>query len=81
MKLQRLGHPACSPDLSPCDFWSFGRAKTAIQNKSFQDPDELIEARTNVFDGITFEALQSVFHNWIRRLRSVIEKRGEYFHE
>jgi hypothetical protein len=81
MKLQRLDHPAYSPDLSPCDFWFFRRAKTAIQNKSFQGPDELIEALTKLFDSITFEELQRVFHNWIRRLRWVIKKRGEYFHE
>jgi histone-lysine N-methyltransferase SETMAR len=81
MNLQRLDHPAYSPDLNPCDFWFFGRAKTAIQNQSFQDPDELIEALTNLFDSITFEELQIVFHNWIRRLRWVIENKGEYFHE
>jgi hypothetical protein len=81
MKLERLDQPAYSPDLSPCDFWFFGRAKTAIQDQSFEDPEELIEALTNLFDGITFEELQSVFHNWIRRLRRVIENRGEYFRE
>jgi histone-lysine N-methyltransferase SETMAR len=81
MKLQRLDHPAYSPDLSPCDFWFFGRAKTAMQNHSVQNPDKLIEALTNLFDSITCEELQSVFHNWIRRLRSVIENRSEYFHE
>jgi hypothetical protein len=80
-KLQRLDHPAYSPHLSPFDFRFFGRAKTAIQTKSFKDPDELIEALTNLFDSITFEELQSVFHNWIRRMRWVIQKRGEYFHE
>jgi hypothetical protein len=81
MKLQKLDHRAYSPDLSRCDFWFFGRSKTAIQNQCFQDSDELIEALTYLFGSVTFEEPQSVFHNWIWRLRWVIENRGEYFDE
>jgi hypothetical protein len=59
----------------------FRTSQDCHTDKSFQDPDELIEALTNLFDSMTFEETQSVFHNWTRRLRWVIEKREEYFHE
>jgi histone-lysine N-methyltransferase SETMAR len=81
LKLTRLTHPPYSPDLSPCDFWFFGRAKTAFRDQSFADADELLEALTNLFDSITFEELQSVFKNWIKRLEWVIAHGGEYFPE
>jgi hypothetical protein len=63
MKPTRLPRPPYSPDLSLCDFWFFGRAKTALQNQSFVDAAELLEALTNLFDSVTFEELQSVFQH------------------
>jgi hypothetical protein len=39
-----------------------------LQNQSFVDADELLEALTDMFDSVTFEELQSVFQNWIKRL-------------
>jgi histone-lysine N-methyltransferase SETMAR len=63
MKIERLAHPPHSPDLSPCDFWFFERAKTALQNRRFTHADVVIEALTDLFDSITFEELQNVFQN------------------
>jgi hypothetical protein len=79
MKTERLAHPPYSPDLSPCDFWFFGRAKTALQNRRFTDADAVIEALTDLFDSVTFEELQKVFQNGIERLEWVIRHTGEYF--
>ena len=79
MKIERLVQPPYSPDLSPCDFWFFGRAKTALQNRRFANADEVIEALTNLWDSVTFEELHSVFLNWIERLEWVIRHSGEYF--
>jgi hypothetical protein len=79
MKIERLTHPAYSADLSLCDFWFFGLAKIALQNRRFTDADAVIEALTDLFDSVTFEELQNVFQNWIERLESVIRHNGEYF--
>jgi histone-lysine N-methyltransferase SETMAR len=79
MKIERLVHPPYSPDLSPCDFCFFERAKTTLQNSRFADADAVIEALTNLFDSVTFEGLQSVFRNWIERLEWVIRYGGGYF--
>jgi histone-lysine N-methyltransferase SETMAR len=46
MKIERLAHPPYSPELSPSDFWFFGRAKMALQNRRFADADAVIEALT-----------------------------------
>jgi histone-lysine N-methyltransferase SETMAR len=72
MKIERLAHPPYSPDLSPCHFSFFGPAKTALQNRTFW-------ALIDLFDSVTFEELQSVFQNWIERLKWVIRHTGEYF--
>jgi hypothetical protein len=43
-KLQRLPHPAYSPDLSPCYFWLFGMLKGNIKDHAFQIVEEILEA-------------------------------------
>jgi hypothetical protein len=48
MKVDGLVHPPCSPDLSPCDFWFFGPAKTALLDRRFADADAVVEALTNL---------------------------------
>jgi histone-lysine N-methyltransferase SETMAR len=65
MKIERLAHPPYSPDLSPCDFWFFGSAKTALQNRRFTGADAVIAALTDLLDRVPFEKLQ----NWIERLK------------
>jgi histone-lysine N-methyltransferase SETMAR len=79
LKLTRLPHPPYSPDISPCDFWFFGRAKGALQNRTFIDATALLEALTELWMTITLEELQSVFQNWIKRLDWVIQNGGKYF--
>jgi histone-lysine N-methyltransferase SETMAR len=81
LKLTRLPHPPYSPDLSPCDFWFFGRAKTAFQNQRFEDSNAILAALTDLWESITFEELQRVFSNWIRRLEWVIKNNGEDYTE
>jgi hypothetical protein len=78
-KLERLPHPAYSPDLSPCDFCSFGILKGNMKNGAFQTVEEILEALTLIWNGVTFEQLQSVFLNWIERLEWVISNGGDYY--
>jgi hypothetical protein len=39
----------------------------------------MVRALTDLFDSVTFDELQSLFQNWIERLKSVIRHNGEYF--
>jgi hypothetical protein len=78
MKSERLSHPPYSPDLSQRNFYFVGWTKTALQNRRSTDADAMVAALTDLFDNVTFDELQSVFQNWIERLKSVITHNGEY---
>jgi hypothetical protein len=77
MKIERLAPPLYSPDLSPRNFYFVGWTKTALQNRRFTDADAMVRALTDLCDNVTFDELQSVFQNWIERLKSVIRHNGE----
>jgi histone-lysine N-methyltransferase SETMAR len=79
--IARLPHPPYSPDLSPCDFWLFGMLKGILNGRGFHSYDEIEEAFTMAWNDLTFDEVQSAFHNWMNRLRWVIENGGEYITE
>jgi allantoicase len=68
-------------DLSPCDFWSFGSAKQAIQDEVFDNADQLMQRLHSIFDQVTFEDLQRVFLNWMERVSWVVEHDSAYLQE
>jgi hypothetical protein len=53
--------------------------QAALQNRRFADVDTVVEALTDLLGSVTSEELQSVFQNWIERLKSVIRHNGEHF--
>jgi hypothetical protein len=77
----RLPRRPYSSDLSPCDFWVFGMLKGILKDREFHSYDEIEEAITMAWNDVTFNEVQSVFHNWMNRLRWVIENGGEYITE
>jgi hypothetical protein len=79
--IARLSHPPYSPDLSPYNFWLFGMLKGILKDREFHSHDEIEEAITIAWNDLTFGEVQSAFHNWINRLRWVIENGGEYITE
>jgi histone-lysine N-methyltransferase SETMAR len=79
--IARLPHPPYSPDLSPCNFWLFWMLKGILKDEEFHSHDEIEEAITMAWNDLTFDEGQSVFHNWMNRLRRVIENGGQYITE
>jgi hypothetical protein len=79
--IARLPHPPDLRDLSPCDFWFFGMLKGILKNREFHSYDEIEEVITMAWNDLTFDEVQSVFHNWMNRLRWVIENGREYITE
>jgi hypothetical protein len=69
LKLDRIPHPPYSPDLSPCDFWLFGMLKQKIKDRVFQIVEEMMTAVHRVWDELTLDDLQTIFFNWIERLK------------
>jgi histone-lysine N-methyltransferase SETMAR len=79
LKLDCVPHPPYSPDLSLCDFWLFELLKQKIKDRMFQTVEEIKIAIHRVWDELTLDNLQSVFFNWIERLKWVSEHGGEYY--
>jgi hypothetical protein len=61
----RLPHPSYSRDLSPCDFWLFWMLKGILKDQEFHAHDEIEEAITMAWNDLTFDEVQSIFHNWM----------------
>jgi hypothetical protein len=71
-------HPPYSPDLAPSDFYLFGYVNICLAGPSFEDADQLFAAVKGVLEGIEKVTLQTVFLEWMDRLRKCIANNGEY---
>lgn len=78
---KRPPHPPYSPDVALSDFFLFGYTKNKLKGHTFNDRDELCNAIIEIIGGIPKQKLKEVFEHWIHRCESVINTRGEYFHE
>jgi hypothetical protein len=71
-------HLPYSPDLAPPDFSLFGYVKRCSTGLSFEDADQLLAAVEGAREGIEKVTLQTVFLEWMDRLRKCIATNGEY---
>jgi hypothetical protein len=55
--------------------------KGVLKNREFHSHDEIEEAITMVWNDLTFNEVQSIFHHWMNRFRWVIENGREYITE
>ena len=53
--IKLMGHPAYSPDFSPCDFCLFPKIKERIRGKNFQDINEVHAAVQKQMEGLQKE--------------------------
>jgi hypothetical protein len=59
----RLLRRSYSPDINLYDFWLFGVLKEILKNREFNSIDEIEEVTASVWNGVTFDDVQSVFLN------------------
>jgi hypothetical protein len=52
-----------------------------MKDGEFHSHDDIEGAITVAWNDLTFEGVQSVFYNWMRRLALVIGNEGEYILE
>jgi hypothetical protein len=52
--------------------------RRVLKHHEFSSSDETEELMTKVWDKLTFNERETVFHNWISRLAWVIENGGEH---
>jgi histone-lysine N-methyltransferase SETMAR len=76
--IERAPHPPHSPDISPCDFWLFGYLKHKMRDQEFRGQQGILNAIVTIWNDLTFEDVQRVFHEWMERLAWVIGNNGEY---
>jgi hypothetical protein len=79
--VSRLPRPLYSPDTGPCDFWLFGLLKGVLKDREFTASDGIEQAITKVWDELTFNEVQSIFHNWMSHLACAIANEREYIIE
>jgi hypothetical protein len=75
--LCRAPQPPFSPDLTPSDFYLFGKVKTALMGAVFDDENQLFQAVMTVLEAISREEFERVFEEWLARLDACIQRDGE----
>jgi hypothetical protein len=76
--ISRMMQSPDSPDVSPCDFCLFEVSQQILTDREFSSNAEIEEAIAEVWNYLTFDEVQSVLRDWIRRLAWVAENSGEY---
>jgi hypothetical protein len=71
-------HPPHSLDLAPSDFYRFEYVKRCLAGLSVEDADQLLVAGEGVLEDIEKMTLQTVFLEWMDRLRKCIATNEEY---
>jgi hypothetical protein len=62
-------------------FWLFRMLKGILKDREFHLHDEIEGTFSMAWNDLTFDDVQSVFHNWMNRFRWVIENGREYIVE
>jgi hypothetical protein len=75
---KRLPRPPYFPDISPSDFYLFGKVKSALIGREIPDEIDLLEAVIEIFNGISGAELQRVFRSSVERVEKVIDAGGDY---
>ena len=76
----RVPHPPYSPDLSPCDFWLFGRLKKDIRGIHFRNLAVVKEAVEEQIASIPSEEYRHMMVvSWPKRWRKCLAEQGNYF--
>jgi hypothetical protein len=71
--LKKLSHPSYSRDISPSDFYLFGKVKNALIGLEIPDEIDFLESVTEILNGISDPVLQHGFRSWIDLVERVTE--------
>jgi hypothetical protein len=71
-------HPLYSPDISPTDLYLFEKVKSALIGRENPDEADLLEAVTEILNGISDAELQRILRSWTESVESVIEAGGDH---
>ena len=75
MGIETVPHPPNSPDLAPCNFWSFPK----LRGCRYKTNEEMKEAVTKVIDTLTQEDFHGAIQKLLERYNKCFVTRGDYF--
>ena len=75
MGIKTIPRPPYSPDLVPCDFWSFPK----LRDCRYETIAEMKDAVTKVINTLTQEDVHWAFEKLLERYNKCIAARGDYF--
>lgn len=76
---EMLAHPPYSPDLSPCDFFLFGRLKAKLRGVQFNDEREVNAATKQALDELAKDELRSGIYGLQERWEKCVRDEGRYW--
>ena len=74
-----LNHPPYSPDLSPCNFFSFQRLEKMLSGNKYTSRRSLGSAIYQCLQKTPKKDYLSAFRGWVKRLQKCVSVKGEYF--
>ena len=77
MGIKTVPQPPYSPDVAPCDFWSFPK----LRGCCYETIEEMKEVVTKIIDMLTQEDFQGAFQKKLERYNKWIADRGDHFEE
>lgn len=78
LRMNRLPHPAYSPDVSPNDFFLYGFVKNQLKGMMHSTVEELKSSLSKIIEKIDESTWKSVMKEWKERLNRVIDADGSY---
>jgi hypothetical protein len=75
--LERLRHPPDSPDISPSDFYLFGKVQNALIGREIFDEIDLLDVVTEILSRLSHDELHAAFRSWVERAQGVIDANGD----
>ena len=77
MGIKTVRHPPYSPELAPCDCWSFPK----LRDCRYETIEAMKEAVKKVIDTFTQDDFHGAFQKLLERYSKYITARGDYFEE
>ena len=81
MGIKTVPHPPYSPDLAPCEFWSFPKLKQKLRGCRYERIEEMKEALTKVIDTHTEEDFHEAFQKLLELYNKCTAAGVDYFEE
>jgi len=74
-----MPQPPYSPDLEPCDFILFQKAKSAMKGHHFESTENIQASETQALNNIPQAAFQESYKQRQHRWKTCVQVQGMYF--